>query len=206
MMPRIFHVVVILGLFLVLASCGKQPTPLPKLGIPELDDSGQEVPPRVNDIILTDHQGQSFNSKDVKNKIWVVNTFFTSCPTICPKMTDNIVPVFDQFRDEPVLFSSFTVNPVVDTPARLEAFMTSHAIPIDENWRFLTGSKDVIYDFALHELFLTAMDEGNVTPDFIHSEKVVLIDRNRFIRGYYTGTDEESMKTLTRDIHRLLDE
>lgn len=195
-------------LLLVFAvSCGQPDAPLPKLGIPDYDENGAEVPPTVDDIVLTDHQGESFNSQDVGERIWVVNTFFTSCPTICPAMTKNVVPVFEAFQDQPVIFSSFTVNPERDDPARLSAFMASHGIPSDENWFFLTGDKQKIYTFALKELFLSAMDSGEeVTPDFIHSEKVVLIDKDRYIRGFYTGTDEDSMAKLSNDIRRLLNE
>lgn len=120
-------------------------------------------------------------------------------------MTDNLVSVFDAYENEQdVNLISLTVDPKRDNPQRLRQFMESHSIPKDSNWYFLTGEKKKLYDFARHELYLSALDsEVEIDDDFIHSEKVVLVDKEGYIRGYYSGTVPEDMNRLVLDIKRL---
>ena len=170
-----------------------------------VDDNGAEQLHRVDDLTFTDHRDSVFSSRTGDDRILVMNYFFTSCPTICPKMTDNLFSVFSAFQDsESIEFVSVTVDPKRDDPKRLRAFMTSHDIPFESNWYFLTGEKRNLYDFARYQLYLSAMEDvENIEDDFIHSEKIVLIDPDRHIRAYYRGTDPEEMKRLKRDIRRI---
>lgn len=188
----------------LLSSCKSDP-PLPILGFPKMDENGIESKHKVDDFVFTNQANESFSSIEELNGIVVMNYFFTSCPTICPKMTDNVLTVFDHYQgDENVDFVSVTVDPGRDDPERMSLFMESHSIPLNENWHFVTGDKKALYDFARYQLFLSAMEaEVEIEDDFIHSEKVVLVDANRHIRGYYTGTDEIAMKRLKKDIKRL---
>ena len=196
----------IIGLLIVLNiwAC-KQEEPLPVLGLRDVDEKGNEIVHQVADFTFIDHLDNSFTSKKTDERILVMNYFFTSCPTICPKMTDNLVPVFEDFQnEEDIVFVSATVDPKRDDPHRLRLFMESHKIPENKNWHFVTGDKKTLYDFARNQIYLSAMEDvENVEEDFIHSEKVVLIDRKRHIRGYYTGTDKANMKKLAKDIKRL---
>ena len=187
-----------------LLACGPD-EPLPKMGQRDVDDQGNEIIHQVDDFTFIDHNGNTYSNKESNNAILVMNTFFTSCPTICPKMTDNLLPVFDKYQNaSDVNFVSASVDPVADTPARLSQFMLSHDIPLNDNWHFVTGDKKKLYDFARYQLYLSAMEVvDDVKEDFIHSEKVVLIDQDRYIRGFYTGTDPSQMKQLAKDIKRL---
>ena len=136
-------------------------------------------------------------------EIVVANFFFTYCPTICPKMTSQINRVAGQMsNDESIHFYSFTVDPVRDTPAKLKAFADKFGIDEDQ-WTLVTGDKKIIYKLARNGFFLTATDGDGGPNDFIHSEKVVLLDEKRRIRGYYDGTDPKEMDRLIFDIKKL---
>ena len=189
-------------------SCQQPDEPLPYLGIPQEMDNGQSEPHRIGTLRLIDHDGNPIDGLLKEDRVTVLNTFFTSCPTICPKMTDQIRTVQEHWSDsEQVAFYSISIDPVRDQPNRLRAFMDSREVPVDENWYFATGDRKEIYDFARYQLFLSAMqDTLEVTSDFIHSEKVVLVDDDGHIRGFYRGTDEVAMRGLKRDIGRLLRE
>ena len=196
---------ILFGLCLVFGSSCTTDDPLPIMGRKDLDKNGQEVHHTVDDFMFLDQQGKPYVNGKADNAILVYNTFFTSCPTICPKMTDNIVSVFDKYIDaDDVAFVSATVDPKKDRPERLALFMDSHDVPKDKNWHFVTGEKKALYDFARYQLYISALESvEDIDDDFIHSEKVVLIDRNRHIRGYYVGTEEDDMKRLAKDIKRL---
>jgi len=196
---------ILLGLsLLTIISCGSKEA-LPIIGQRTVDDNGQEVIHRVGDMQFRDQSGATIRLDSEKEKVIVFNTFFTSCPTICPRMTDNILTVFDEMKSvDDVVFVSMTVNPERDSSERLTLFMESHDIPIDDKWFFVTGKKQELYDFARYQILLNAMDASEeIEDDFIHSEKVVLIDKKRYIRGYYDGTVESDMKRLEKDIERL---
>jgi protein SCO1/2 len=204
MKPSVATLFILPGIFTLFLSC-KTEDPLPILGFPEVDENGVEVHHRVDEFVFVNQNSDTFASTD-KEGIFVMNYFFTTCPTICPKMTDNIATVFDRYENnKKVNFISLTVDPNRDNPARLKSYMESHQIPLNENWQFLTGDKTTLYGFARYQLFLSALEaEVEIDDDFIHSEKVVLVDADRHIRGYYTGTEFDDMKRLSRDIKRLL--
>ena len=136
-------------------------------------------------------------------QVTIVNFFFTSCPIICPKMTRNIKVVHDYYVDDRnVSFVSFTVDPEKDDPTRLKNYINNKEID-DHNWKFLTGDKSTIYKLARNDFKLVAAEAGGEMPDFIHSDKVVLLDAKKRIRGYYSGTDEKEIKQLITDIKKL---
>ena len=132
--------------------------------------------------------------------------FFSTCRTICPKMSNQLMRVQHNYKDDQeVMILSFTVDPQTDTPSRLKAYAEKHNA-IKGKWYFLTGEKQVIYDLAKTSYFLTAM-EGNGGEDaFLHSEQVVLIDKEKRIRGMYDGTDHFEVKRLIEDIAALENE
>ncbi|MDH3651770.1 MAG: SCO family protein [Saprospiraceae bacterium] len=137
-----------------------------------------------------------------ESDIVVANFFFTYCPSICPKMTSELTRVAAGFLDKGIHFYSFTVDPIRDTPQRLQSF--ANKFEIDPNqWTLLTGDKKTIYKLARNGFFLTATDGDGGPNDFIHSEKVILLDQLRRIRGYYDGTDRKDMDRLIFDIKKL---
>lgn len=139
----------------------------------------------------------------VRGKVWVVNYFFTSCPTICPKMMAGMRLVQQAFsNDGQVRMVSLTVDPYHDTPAKLKSYAQHKKINLNQ-WQLGTGDKTGLYRFARHGLFITADDGDGGANDFIHSDKIVLIDRENHIRGYYDGTDNDEIIQLIKDIRRL---
>lgn len=140
-----------------------------------------------------------------KGKIWVANYFYTTCPTICPQMMNNLVAVQQAFEaNDDVRMVSFSVNPDYDRPAILKTYASLRGIATG-NWQLVTGNKRALYRFAREGLYITATGGDGGSTDFIHSEKLVLIDRDNHIRGYYDGTDTDSVDQLISDMQRLLD-
>ena len=164
---------------------------------------------RVADLRLINQLGQSVSlDSDLKGKILVVDFFFVSCPTICPRLTSNMAMLQNAFRnlrrketnlDTVVHFISITVNPSNDSFQRMRQYADKHGANHD-HWWFLTGDKKIIYNFARNELFVTVSPGDGGPDDFIHTEKMVLIDKNRSIRGYYNGLDTLDVKKCADDI------
>jgi protein SCO1 len=152
---------------------------------------------------LDGHNGSTFISKSLDGKIYVADFFFATCQTICPKMSMQMKRVQEAYKDDPeILLVSFTVNPEKDSVAALDAYATQYgAIP--GKWTFLTGNKEIIYDLARKSYFITAMQGDGKPDDFIHSEKIVLVDKDKRIRGFYDGTDYEDINLLIDEIKVL---
>ena len=159
----------------------------------------------LHDFRLTNQDNNTITLQQWKGKIVVANFFFTHCPVICPKMTTNLQAVQAFFSGEKdLLFNSFSVDPERDSVLQLKAF--AKRFSISGNWHLLTGPKALIYDLARHS-FAVAASEGNGSDeDFIHSEKLVLVDQNLKIRGYYNGTSPVAVQQLIQDINKLKDE
>ena len=158
---------------------------------------------KVPDFNFTDQDSVAINSSFIANKVWVVHFFFTSCPSICPKMIANLQLVQDAYGDDDRLrMLSLTVDPKYDTPSRLKSYARRKGINTRQ-WAFATGSKKDLYGFARKGLFIDATDGDGGEGDFIHSDKLVLIDRNLHIRGYYNGTDKADVVQLMKDIKKL---
>ena len=150
---------------------------------------------------LIDQDGNPFGDKDLNNKIYVANFFFTSCPTICPKMQTLMKKIqdtddFKKLNDFKLV--SFTVDPDNDTPEKLKEF--SNLIKAEKNrWHFLTGNRDSIYDLAYKGFMVNAMEDKKADGGFLHSDIMLLIDKEKRVRGIYEGTSY-------KDVKRLIDE
>lgn len=164
---------------------------------------------QVHDLELTNQFGElvSLNS-DLRGKILVINFFFTACPSVCPKLTDNIRMLQNAFRKDPkkefkvgdsIHFVSITVDPVRDSFQVLRRYADKFGVDHD-SWSFLTGDKHMIYQYARKELRVATPSGDGGADDFIHSEKIIVLDRNRFIRGYYDGLDTAAIKKCADDI------
>ncbi|WP_026260638.1 SCO family protein [Spirosoma luteum] len=164
---------------------------------------------RIPPFQLIDQDGDTVNQSIVKGKIYVADFFFTRCTTICPRISSQLTRVQDIFINNPtIVFLSHTVDPAHDRPEQLKAYAKKYdAIP--GKWYFLTGSKTQIYDLAMHGYYLPTVDaglkEGNPDETFIHSEKLVLVDKEGIVRGFYDGTDKEDVDKLVLEIRVLLD-
>lgn len=150
--------------------------------------------------------GQYISNEAYKDKIYIADFFFTSCPVQCPKMTKQMKSLQDEFiRDDKIMFVSFSIDPKRDTVEKLKAYADEYGV-IPGKWNLLTGDRDIIYDLAKNGFFISAADEKNGQAEILHSDRFVLIDPNGNIRGFYIGTDEDQVRHMKGDIALLLSE
>jgi protein SCO1/2 len=163
---------------------------------------------KVPDFELTNQLGQKVNWESIGDKIVVASFFFTRCPTICPRMTVHMKKLQDGVSNGQragtkdakfIQFLSFSVDPERDSVKDLKNWADRFQIN-PSNWSLLTGDKKTIYDLANHEMRVLAVDGKGIDTSFIHTDRFVLIDRNRNVRGYYHGLDTADMEELSRDM------
>jgi protein SCO1/2 len=199
-----------LSFYLVISWLSKSKVPhLPKYQIVErITPDGDTIYHKTADIELINQFGEKVSlNKDLKGKMLVVNFFFTRCETICPKMSGNMYMLQKAFKkdnkkenslDTAVQFISITVDPSNDSVPVIRSYADKYRANPD-HWWFLTGDRTAIYNFARNELHITMQPGDGGADDFIHSQKMVLIDTARYVRGYYDGTD-------TADVIRCADD
>ncbi len=156
----------------------------------------------VGDFSLTNQNGKTITQEEYKDKIYVVDFFFTTCQTICPIMTDHMVQIQEELKnDSEVLLLSHTVTPEIDTVAQLKKYALEKGVK-DAKWNLVTGDKKQIYDLA-RKNYLAAEDAPYSPYDLIHTENFVLVDKKKRIRGFYDGTLAEDIDRLLYDIEVL---
>ncbi|MFB6456866.1 SCO family protein [Chitinophaga sp. Hz27] len=153
------------------------------------------------DFSFQDQDGQTITNAIMKDKIVVANFFFTSCPKVCPQMMEQLQRVQNATGDS-VIIMSFTVDPKRDTPQRLHAYSLQYDV-LKPRWKLLTGDKKSLYLFARKGLYITATDGDGGETDFIHSDRLVLLDNLQRIRGFYSGTSVKEVDQLLSDIKKL---
>ncbi len=163
---------------------------------------------QVRNITLTNQLGQTVSLDSLKNKVLVIDFFFTHCPSICPGMTKNMKRLQDMMRstdprkiiDTPLVhFLSFSIDPERDSPAVIKRFADKYGVDPD-HWWMLTGDKEAIYNFGIQELKLGIIDGNGQDTLFEHSPKLVLLDKDRVVRGYYNGLDTAQVLKLSQDV------
>jgi protein SCO1/2 len=163
---------------------------------------------KIPNFQFTNQLGKQVALNDLEGKIIVASFFFTHCPTICPRMTTNMKSLQDGIANarktgkskvDFVHFMTFSVDPERDSVERLKAWADRFQIN-PSNWWLLTGSKQQIYDLSINDMKVLAIDGKGVDTSFIHTDRFVLIDRSRNIRGYYHGLDTASLEKLSRDL------
>jgi len=155
---------------------------------------------KINDFVLTNQNGELISQEFYQNKIYVADFFFTTCPDICPIMTENMGYLQSELKNQTdVLLVSFSVTPNVDSVDVLRSYADLKKVD-DAKWNLFTGSKKEIYELA-RKSFLVAKNDGDGGKyDMIHTENFVLVDKESRIRGFYDGTNEDEMKKLLVDI------
>jgi len=165
---------------------------------------------------LTDQNEIKISNKTYLGKVYVVEFFFTTCPSICPIMNRNMIDIQNKFFGNPNFgIASISIDPVHDTPK----VMNEHAKILgvkSSNWHLLTGDKDYIFNIANKGFNLYAGENKNVNGGFEHSGLFALIDKKGNIRCrkdkfgnpilYYDGLDKKGVKAITEDIKKLLNE
>jgi len=157
----------------------------------------------ISNFSLTNQNGELINQEFYQNKIYIADFFFTTCPDICPKMTENMGYLQNELKNQTdVLLVSFSVTPNIDSVNVLRAYADLKGVD-DSKWNLFTGSKKDIYELA-RKSFLVAKNDGDGGKyDMIHTENFVLVDKEKRIRGFYDGTNNKEMAKLLSDINIL---
>ena len=155
---------------------------------------------RIGRFQFVDQHGNTINEDTWKNKVVVTNFFFTHCISVCPKMMYQLKRV-QAYGDKNLVINSFSVDPERDSTGQLKIY--SARLGAGNNWSLLTGDKKELYRFARKELLISATDGDGGPDDFIHSDNLVLIDKQKRIRGFYRGTDKDDVDRLIQDIKKL---
>lgn len=171
------------------------------------EDSVLDTFHQVSSFELINQEGELLTNENFKNKIYVVDFFFTVCPGLCPKMTANMTTVQDEFiNDDEILLLSHSVTPARDSVSVLKQYALDKGI-ITDKWHLVTGERDEIYRLGRQEYFIEedlglTMEED----DFLHTENFVLVDKKGHLRGIYNGLNKTSVKQLITDIKSLKQE
>lgn len=201
------------GLLLTVAACSSSPDKLPILGQREAvtktvdgktvtDTAYQTIP----DFAFVSQYGDTVTQKALNNKVYVADFFFTTCPTICPKMKVQLKRVYEKFKgNQDVMLLSHTIDPAHDSVAVLKEFSDNLGVT-GRQWLFVTGDRDKIYDIGQNSYLVTAQEDKSAPGGVVHSGAFILVDKEKHIRGIYDGTTEAGVDKLMQDIDRLLAE
>ena len=166
---------------------------------------------RIADFHMTNQLGKPVNWDSLKGKIVIADFFFTHCPTICVPMAKNMKRLQESITNAQrvgdttnpyIQFLSFSIDPERDSVPRLKYWADRFQINPDK-WWLLTGNKKETYNLAINEMKLGMSDGEGVDSNYTHSDKFVLIDSSRHVRGYYSGLDSADLAQLSRDLVML---
>jgi protein SCO1 len=178
---------------------------LPIVGPYELSASGDTTFHTIPRFEFTNQQGKTISDKDVDGKIFIANFFFASCKTVCPQMNEQVHRLQEAIKDyKDIRILSFTVDPENDTPEALAVYAEKMKAD-NSKWWFLTGNKDSIYTLA-REGFLVPASMGAEARDFFHSQDLILVDKEKRMRGVYDGLEAAEVDTLIDEIKVLMKE
>lgn len=176
---------------------------------PELVDSTMQYVQKyhtIADFSFTNQNGKTITQKDYEGKIYVADFFFTTCGSICPIMTTNMVDVQKAFFDNPkVMLLSHTVFPETDSVSVLKKYAIEKGVN-DRKWNLVTGDKKEIYTMARKSYLAVKLGKPSELYDMVHTENFVLVDTKRRVRGFYDGTKKEEIQRLIEDINWLCTE
>lgn len=204
------------ALFWIAAGCqsdGSGNKELPILGSREIVEKKVEGRTVIDTIYHTipefafvDQDSSWVTEKTFEDKIYVADFFFTTCPTICPLMKNQMMRVYDKYEEHPeVVLLSHSIDPVYDSVRILKDFASRLGVKTNK-WHFVTGKKEDIYGIGEKSYMVTAQEDENEPGGYIHSGAFILVDKERRIRGFYDGTVREDVDRLMQDMDLLLAE
>lgn len=195
---------VLLAAAIFLSACGQGSRTLPKYGETQVVD-GDTVYHRIPDFSFTDQDSAAITNATFANGIYIADFFFTSCPTICPKVKAQMLRIYERFASEPSLkFISHSIDTKRDSVPVLRKYADKIGIS-SERWHLVTGDKAELFKIA-KDYFSVALEDADAPGGYDHSGYIILIDRDRHIRAFCDGTDPEAVDKFMSDIQTLLDE
>lgn len=198
---------------LALSGCNPADDKLPILGqreaITKMVDgktATDSVYQKIPDFSFVNQYGDTVTAKTLADKIYVADFFFTSCPTICPKMKVQLKRVYERFKgNSGVMLLSHTIDPAHDSVPVLKEFADNLGVT-GRQWLFVTGDREKIYEIGQTSYMVTAQQDESAPGGVVHSGAFILVDKAKHIRGIYDGTTEAGVDQLMNDIDRLLAE
>jgi protein SCO1 len=203
-----FVALVLIGFVYFMTTINKEKqNSLPYFGIDSVTNSNDTIWHKVGDFKLISQTADTISQKNLENTIYVADFFFVNCPGICIKMAKQMGRVYLAYKDNPnVKIVSHTVNPENDSVEVLMDYAKKQGVTDQKKWIFLTGKKAAIYKLAREQYYATATQGDGGADDFVHTERFTLVDKNKRIRGFYDGTNENEINQMMFDIDRLLKE
>ncbi|MDR0801410.1 SCO family protein [Fluviicola sp.] len=212
-MKWILQVSLILTLFTSCNNPQKKPKALPYFGNYDIvfsETNGVEsidtVYPKIPAFAYLNQDSVMITSKSMKGKVWIANFFFTSCPSICPPMISQMkrLNLLTQDLAPEVQFMSFSIDPKTDQPHVLRTYIKNNGIQT-KNWYFFTGDEAKTHRLGVKHFMVHADKDPMAAGGFAHSDGLVLVDREGYVRGVYRGTQTEDVNRLNSDLRKLLD-
>lgn len=211
-MIRLF--LVLLVSWIVIASCTEQKKVrvLPIVGNYDVEYDtidGKEVAdtiyPKIPNFTYLNQDSIQITSSAMKGKVWIADFFFTSCPSICPKMTSQMkrLAILTKDLDKHIQFISFSINPTYDRPSKLRAYRKHYGVTA-KNWQFLTGDEEATHALGVDYFQVFANKDIESAGGYAHSPAFVLVDKEGYVRGVYIGTDTKQVDLLQKDVRKLL--
>ncbi len=190
---------------LLVFSCSQEKK-LPFLGPKQVNTKGDTVYHQIPAFRFLNQDSVFVSEKDVEGKVYVADFFFTTCPTICPKMKTQMLRIYERYKDrDEVRILSHSIDPDFDTPNVLKDYATRLQVKAPK-WNLLTGDKAAIYTLGQKSYMVSAQEDPNEAGGFVHSGAFILVDKNRHVRGIYDGTVEAEVNHLLEDMEILLKE
>lgn len=167
--------------------------------------TGDTTPWVIPDFAFINQNNETITQKIFEGKVYVANFFFTTCSEVCPRMNKNLYIIYDKYKNNnDLMFLSHTVDPDYDSVKVLKEYAKKMNVD-DSKWHFVTGSKKQLYDIAIESYKAVAVSQ-NSDRDFIHSDKLVLVDKEKHIRGFYDSQDYKEILRLEEDLKILFKE
>jgi protein SCO1/2 len=161
------------------------------------------IPHKIADFQFVDQDSMMITNDTFKGQVYVADFFFTTCPTICPVMKQQMLRVYEAYESDPeVAILSHTIDPEYDSVALLADFAGKLGVNASK-WHFVTGLKEEIYEIGEGSYMVIANEDESAPGGYIHSGAFLLIDQQRRVRGVYDGTVPEQVDLLIKDIKRL---
>jgi protein SCO1/2 len=213
----VFSIITISAFYVVLIPKKTLPIYNPSDVNPEMVDSTIQyvaLDHTIADFSFTNQNGKTITQKDYEGKIYVADFFFTTCRSICPKMTNNMTWLQNQIKNNPkVMLLSHSVTPEIDSVSVLKKYALEKGV-IDSKWNLVTGNKKDIYFIARKSYLAVKTGKPSEMYDMVHTENFVLVDSKRRVRGFYDGTNLDgptepgikNVKQLLEDINFLCSE
>ncbi|WP_317046506.1 SCO family protein [Siphonobacter curvatus] len=159
---------------------------------------------QIPDFAFASQYGDTVTAKNFTGKIYIADFFFTTCPTICPKMTMEMRKLYQKFKEDPqVMFLSHSIDPKRDSVGRLREYATDLGVYGQKQWYFVTGDRKEIFDIGQNAYFVSAKEDSDEPGGLLHSGAFIVVDPQRRIRGIYDGTKDEVVGEVSEAIELL---